>query len=156
MLEEIGGKSQANQETTSSNNGCDNLSESKTKKFDKLLKEAECKLYLGCKKFSKLSFVVKLLHLKVYNHWSNKSFNMLLELLRDSLPNGETLPKEHKNELLNEDVVNIEEKHREHFSLWFEGKVRAYLSLTTTSASLLLLPVLVLSGGGVDARLMMI
>ncbi|KAH0773418.1 hypothetical protein KY290_010555 [Solanum tuberosum] len=42
MVEEIGGKSQANQETTSSNNGCDNLSESEPKKFDKLLKEAEC------------------------------------------------------------------------------------------------------------------
>ncbi|KAH0675773.1 hypothetical protein KY285_023574 [Solanum tuberosum] len=38
MLEEIGGKSQANQETTFSNNGCDNLSESEAKKFDKLLK----------------------------------------------------------------------------------------------------------------------
>ncbi|KAH0724885.1 hypothetical protein KY284_000750 [Solanum tuberosum] len=30
---------------------------------------------------------------------------------------------EHKNELLNQDVVNIEEKHREHFSLWFKGKI---------------------------------
>ncbi|KAH0696315.1 hypothetical protein KY289_013797 [Solanum tuberosum] len=95
MLEEIGAKSQANQETTSSNNGCDNLSESEAKKFEKLLKEAECELYPGCKKFSKLSFAVKLLHLKVYNQWSNKSFNMLLELLRDALPNGETLPKSH-------------------------------------------------------------
>ncbi|WMV25908.1 hypothetical protein MTR67_019293 [Solanum verrucosum] len=30
---------------------------------------------------------------------------------------------EHKNELLNQDVVNIEDKHREHFSLWFKGKI---------------------------------
>ncbi|KAH0672728.1 hypothetical protein KY290_024954 [Solanum tuberosum] len=81
MLEEISGKSQANQETPSSKNGCDNLSESEAKKFDKLLKEAECELYPGCKKFSKLSFVVKLLHLKVCNQWSNKSINMLLDLL---------------------------------------------------------------------------
>ncbi|KAG5571557.1 hypothetical protein H5410_061323 [Solanum commersonii] len=31
--------------------------------------------------------------------------------------------REHKNELLNQDVVNIEEKHREHFSLWFNRKI---------------------------------
>ncbi|KAM3248118.1 hypothetical protein P3L10_009886 [Capsicum annuum] len=53
----------------------------------------ERELYPGCKKFSNLSFSVKLRHLKVYNQWSNKSFDMLLELLKEALPADETLPK---------------------------------------------------------------
>ena len=65
------------------------------KSFDELLKEAQQELYSGCSKFSKLSFTVKLLHLKVYNKWSNKSFDMLLDLLQQVLPNGGTLPKSH-------------------------------------------------------------
>ena len=65
------------------------------KSFDELLKEAQQELYSGCSKFSKLSFIVKLLHLKVYNKWSNKSFDMLLDLLQQVLPNGGTLPKSH-------------------------------------------------------------
>ncbi|KAM3344672.1 hypothetical protein P3S68_024381 [Capsicum galapagoense] len=70
--------------------------------FDQLLKEAERELYLGCKKFLNLSFLVKLLHLKVYNQWSYKSFDMLLELLKEALPTNETLPKSYydaKNKL---------------------------------------------------------
>ena len=63
--------------------------------FTKLLRDAERELYLGCSKFSTLSFLVKLLHLKVYNKWSNKSFDMLLKLLKEALPEGETLPKSH-------------------------------------------------------------
>ncbi|WMV20265.1 hypothetical protein MTR67_013650 [Solanum verrucosum] len=128
MLEEIGGKSQANQETTSSNNGCDNLSESEAKKFEKLLKEAECELYPGCKKFSKLSFVVKLLHLKVpfkgeYDAIPKKDFDMAQWYVLNNCEEAKPFLQEHKNELLNQDVVNIEEKHREHFSLWFKGKI---------------------------------
>ena len=34
--------------------------------------------YLGCSKFSSLNFLVKLMHIKVINSWSNKSFDMLL------------------------------------------------------------------------------
>ena len=37
-------------------------------KFDKLLREAQCELYPKCMKYSKLTFVVKLFHLKVMNH----------------------------------------------------------------------------------------
>ena len=31
--------------------------------------------------------------MKVYNKWTNKSFDMLLQLLHDVIPNGESLPK---------------------------------------------------------------
>lgn len=61
--------------------------------FKDLIKEAEQELFPGCTAFSKLSFIVKVLHLKVYNKWSNKSIDMLLEFLRQVIPNGQTLPK---------------------------------------------------------------
>ncbi|XP_049399799.1 uncharacterized protein LOC125863867 [Solanum stenotomum] len=64
----------------------------KTGEFFKLLKEVERELYSGSK-YSLLSFLVRLLHLKCLNGWSNNSFSMLLELLKDVLPEGETLPK---------------------------------------------------------------
>ncbi|XP_058787489.1 uncharacterized protein LOC131661866 isoform X2 [Vicia villosa] len=61
-------------------------------KFFKLLKEAEQNLYPGCK-FTKLSFIVHLYHLKCLNGWTDKSFSMLLELLCDAFPKENTLPK---------------------------------------------------------------
>nr|XP_016511549.1 PREDICTED: uncharacterized protein LOC107828697 [Nicotiana tabacum] len=64
----------------------------KTEKFFNLLKEAERELYPGSK-YSLLSFLVRLLHLKCLNGWSNNSFSMLLELLKDVFPEGEILPK---------------------------------------------------------------
>ncbi|KAM3238807.1 hypothetical protein P3L10_013840 [Capsicum annuum] len=67
MLEEVAEGSFANYSEETGNNVCSNLSEKEAITFDKLLKEAECELYRGCKKFLKLSFLVKLLHLKVYN-----------------------------------------------------------------------------------------
>ncbi|XP_029118655.1 uncharacterized protein [Elaeis guineensis] len=70
-----------------------NASHSGTDVFNDLLMEATEELYPGCTKFLKLSFIIKLLHWKVYNKWSNKYFDMLLSLLRDVLPNGQSLPK---------------------------------------------------------------
>ena len=60
-------------------------------KFYNLLREADHELYLGCKKFTKLSFIIRLFHMKCLNGWSNKSFTMLLELLKEAFPEGETL-----------------------------------------------------------------
>ena len=62
-------------------------------KFYNLLREAEHELYLGCKKFTKLSFIIRLFHMKCLNGWSNKSFTMLVELLNEALLEGETLPR---------------------------------------------------------------
>ncbi|RHN45055.1 hypothetical protein MtrunA17_Chr7g0226101 [Medicago truncatula] len=61
-------------------------------KFYQLVKENEEMLYPNCKKYSKLSFMVHLFHLKCLNGWSDKSFSMLLDLLRDALPEGNILP----------------------------------------------------------------
>ncbi|KAK1270365.1 hypothetical protein QJS04_geneDACA024629 [Acorus gramineus] len=61
--------------------------------FLKLLQEAECELYPGCEKFTMLSFIVQLLHLKVFSGSTNKSFTMLLELLNEAFPHGTILLK---------------------------------------------------------------
>ena len=51
-------------------------------KFYSFLKDAEKELYPGCTKFTKLAFVIRLIHIKCLNGWRNKSFMMLLELLK--------------------------------------------------------------------------
>ncbi|XP_075108569.1 uncharacterized protein LOC107821067 isoform X1 [Nicotiana tabacum] len=61
-------------------------------KFYKLLEDAQTELYPGCSKVSKLSFVVKLLHLKCLNHWSNKSMDELLSFFKEVLPEGSFVP----------------------------------------------------------------
>ncbi|KAL4347510.1 hypothetical protein GQ457_17G000020 [Hibiscus cannabinus] len=61
-------------------------------KFYGLLKDSEVPLYPNCKKFSKLSFIIYLFHIKCFNGWTNKSFNSLLEVLKLALPDDNTLP----------------------------------------------------------------
>ncbi|KAG8369916.1 hypothetical protein BUALT_Bualt14G0063100 [Buddleja alternifolia] len=63
-----------------------------TKKFFKLLQDAETELLPGCAKQTKLSFVVRLLQLKALCGWTNKSIDLLLELLKDSFPDGVNIP----------------------------------------------------------------
>ncbi|GJS72274.1 hypothetical protein Tco_0705115 [Tanacetum coccineum] len=69
-----------------------NVDEKNVKKLQQLFVEAEKALYNGCKKFTKLSFVVKLLDLKAKNNWSDKSFTTLLELLHEAFPEDNELP----------------------------------------------------------------
>ena len=56
-----------------------------------LINEARNELYHGCSKLSSLNILVKLMHIKVLNGWSNKSFDMLLELLKVGFPVGTTI-----------------------------------------------------------------
>ncbi|XP_060674878.1 uncharacterized protein LOC132804486 [Ziziphus jujuba] len=65
----------------------------RNKEFSGLFAEVESELYPGCTKFSALTFLVRLMHIKALNHWSNKSFSMLLELLKEAFPEGTKLPK---------------------------------------------------------------
>ncbi|XP_042940699.1 uncharacterized protein LOC122275604 [Carya illinoinensis] len=60
----------------------------RAKNFDQLLEDAKRPLYPGCAKFSKLSFIVKLLHIRTIGGWSVKSFDMLLKLLKVSFPDA--------------------------------------------------------------------
>ncbi|XP_016512128.2 uncharacterized protein LOC107829176 [Nicotiana tabacum] len=62
------------------------------KGFYRILKDFEQPLYQDSK-ISKLSTLVKLLHIKSIGNWSNASFTMLLKMLKeDLLPDGSNLP----------------------------------------------------------------
>ncbi|CAL1402095.1 unnamed protein product [Linum trigynum] len=64
------------------------------KKFFRLLSEAEKPLYVGSEKHSNLSFLIKMMHIKCLNGWSNSSFTMLLKTVRETLPtSADFLPK---------------------------------------------------------------
>lgn len=62
------------------------------KRFYGLVKDAEQTLYPGCKKFSKLSFIIRLFQMKCLYGWSNTSLDSLLKLLAEAFPEGNVLP----------------------------------------------------------------
>ena len=60
-------------------------------KFLRLINDLEQPVY-PCSSCSKLSTMLKLLHIKSLGRWSNESFTMLLEFLKNELlPFGSTL-----------------------------------------------------------------
>ncbi|XP_062114583.1 uncharacterized protein LOC133825688 [Humulus lupulus] len=58
-----------------------------------LFAEAENELYFGCTTFSILTFIVNLMHIKVMCGWSNKSFDLLLDLLSKAFPKDNKIPR---------------------------------------------------------------
>jgi hypothetical protein len=58
----------------------------------KLEAESRQELYHGCKNFSKLCFLVRLLHTKMLGGRSHKSFNLILDLLKEAYPES-AIPK---------------------------------------------------------------
>ncbi|XP_019225907.1 PREDICTED: uncharacterized protein LOC109207443 [Nicotiana attenuata] len=89
-VSEIGGIEKNLQESISHPSG--NHPHQEVDKFERLMKEGNEELYLGCKKFSKLSILLHMYHTKCMFKCSNESFNALLGLLKDALPEGEKLP----------------------------------------------------------------
>lgn len=61
--------------------------------FYNLADDASHMLYPGCK-FTKLHFIVRLLHTKFLGGWINNSFDALLELLKRGISNGHHTTKE--------------------------------------------------------------
>jgi hypothetical protein len=61
--------------------------------YKKLVEDGSKELFPGCKKISKLQFLVRLLNLK--NTWKvpNTCYDEILALFKDALPEGHTLPK---------------------------------------------------------------
>jgi len=57
------------------------------------MKEAKRQLYPGCTKFSRFSFVVKLLHMKSLYWISNSAFTAILKLLAEAFPDCNRIPK---------------------------------------------------------------
>ncbi|XP_062116190.1 uncharacterized protein LOC133830269 [Humulus lupulus] len=58
-----------------------------------LFAEAEKELSFGCTTFSILTFIVNLMHIKVMCGWSNKSFDLLLDLLSKAFPKDNKIPQ---------------------------------------------------------------
>uniref|UniRef100_A0A803MKF3 Uncharacterized protein n=1 Tax=Chenopodium quinoa TaxID=63459 RepID=A0A803MKF3_CHEQI len=66
--------------------------ETPNKEFMTLLEDIESELYPGCKTFKRLEFLVTLLHIKVSNKWSDKSFSMLLSALHRAFNHDKKFP----------------------------------------------------------------
>ncbi|WVZ13968.1 hypothetical protein V8G54_011534 [Vigna mungo] len=60
--------------------------------YDSIINDSEQPLYPGCTNFTRLSATLKLFSLKARNGWTDKSFTELLELLKEMLPENNTLP----------------------------------------------------------------
>ncbi|KAG6405787.1 hypothetical protein SASPL_133381 [Salvia splendens] len=70
------------------------IANGQAREFYRLIDDSNQPLYEGCAKFSKLSFIIRLLHLKCLGRLNNKVFDMLLDLLRDVFPDAMVgLPK---------------------------------------------------------------
>ena len=61
--------------------------------YKEIIEETKRELYPGCTEESRLSFIIKLLHIKVYNQIPNSRFDAILQLLLASLKNVPGLPK---------------------------------------------------------------
>ncbi|XP_060202678.1 uncharacterized protein LOC132631095 [Lycium barbarum] len=64
----------------------------KAKEFYELMRDGEQELYQGCVKYSKLSFLVRLYHIKCMCGMSDKAMTMIIELLHDAFENAK-IPK---------------------------------------------------------------
>ena len=54
----------------------------KARPFDQLWEDAQHKLNPSCKKFFKLSFNMKLLYIKTLCNWSDKSLDLVIDLIK--------------------------------------------------------------------------
>jgi hypothetical protein len=61
--------------------------------LQKLVEANSQELYPTCKKYTKLRFLIRLLHTKLLGGWTSRSFDILLDLLNDALPEGSALPR---------------------------------------------------------------
>ncbi|VVA32238.1 PREDICTED: transposase [Prunus dulcis] len=69
-----------------------NLHRFAANKYEKLMVEAERELFPGTNGLSVLTVMVRLMQAKVENHWTNKSFDILLEILNWACPKPHNLP----------------------------------------------------------------
>jgi hypothetical protein len=60
--------------------------------YEKLMAEAEREFFPGCDGFSVLTAMVLFMHIKVLNHWTNKSFDMFLEVMNQVCPKPNNIP----------------------------------------------------------------
>ncbi|XP_058723125.1 uncharacterized protein LOC131594944 [Vicia villosa] len=95
MLQDMYQSSCANRDNAFDHQPRTNASEEPNKDakiFYGLLNDVEQKLYPGCQKFSKLSFIMRIFQIKCLYGWSNTSFDSLLQLLNEAFPEGNVIP----------------------------------------------------------------
>jgi hypothetical protein len=64
--------------------------------FDRLWEDSIGELYPSCNKFTKVAFILKMLHIKMICNMSNKAFDMIIKLIKEALRDGETLPRSYR------------------------------------------------------------
>ena len=62
------------------------------RQVNELIRDGEQELYEGCTKFSKLSFLIKLYHIKCMTMMTDKSLSMIIELLHDAFAGFAAVP----------------------------------------------------------------
>jgi hypothetical protein len=77
------------------------------------MKEAKGQLYHGCSKFSRFSYIVKLLHMKSLYRISNSVFSAIVKLLAEAFSECNTLPKSYNeaNNILKELGIGYDSIH---------------------------------------------
>ena len=75
--------------------GQDTFEQAHAPLYDTIERDSKTPLYEGCTSFTRLSAVLALVNLKARFRWSDKSFTELLVLLKNMLPEHNTLPKNH-------------------------------------------------------------
>jgi hypothetical protein len=74
--------------------GFDECTKTELKKLKRLVADMKTPLYQSYKEnYTKLFATLKLLQLKARHHWTDRSFDELLHLLEDMLPERNELPK---------------------------------------------------------------
>ncbi|KAI3876831.1 hypothetical protein MKW98_008875 [Papaver atlanticum] len=68
-------------------------SDNSAAQFYKLLEDSKKPLYPGCDKMSMMSFLIRFWNYKCVGGMSDKSFKEMLQLMRESFPEGCTLPE---------------------------------------------------------------
>jgi hypothetical protein len=72
----------------------DQYSNGELAKYKKMIEDSNKPFYDGCAvRYTRLFAMVKLFQLKVSNRWSDGSFKDLLTLLKDMLPQGNSIPE---------------------------------------------------------------
>ena len=68
--------------------GTEDVTNEELEKIRELLRDGNQELYHGCEKYSKLSFLVHLYHIKVLCGATDKTFSMIIDLLNDAFPHA--------------------------------------------------------------------
>ena len=90
MLHDFDGSNHEFSNSTGTNNVEEALNDS-AKEFYEAIVENGVPIYPGCTKYTRIRFTGKLLEFKKASNCSDKSFNSLIKIIMDVLPNNHTL-----------------------------------------------------------------